>query len=123
MSFATFSYSDKFDKTITVSTIHKAIGSSQLIDGGYVRTTIALAYSNAVLALVRTIHHHATPSKLRVLATFVRYGELAAFAFNFGGKDKTFARKIAAHSAYTVSHGDDHGEDGGGKTRTKGDRR
>ena len=119
MSFATFSCSDKFDKTTTVSATHKTTGSSQLTDGGHVGTATALAHSNAVLALVRTIHHHTTPPGLRVPATFARHGELATFAFNFGGKDKTFARKIAAHSAYTVSHGDDHGEDGGGKTRTK----
>ena len=96
---------------------------SPFINSSYVKTTITLAYLNVVLALVRTIHHYIAPLRLRILATFARHSEFVASTFDFGSKDKAFTRKVAAHSAYTVSYSDGHGEEGGKRALTRGNRR
>jgi len=93
--------------------MQKERGTSVLTDIGYVRATTTLAQADIVLALVRPLHHHITSPWLRVPTTFVRHSDFVALSLDFGSKGETFARKVAAGSAYTVSHNNGIWEEGG----------
>ena len=90
---------------------------ARLTDVSHVQTTVTLAYADTVLVLIRPLYHHAAPLRFRVLVTFAGHSNLMALSFNFSSKGETFARKVAAGSAYTVSYNGSIQEEEG---RTRG---
>ena len=105
ISFAVFSCSDKLDNTTKGVLVQAHDKVAALTSIGHVRTAITLAHPGIVLAFVRVLRHHAPPTGLRALITFVEYSRLVTIVFDLGGEDGSFSRKVALGLCDRVSHG------------------